>query len=251
MGHIILSADEAGINQTFIAVYNAIEFPGVSRSFAVPAAGGQFGIKATAQFLPIDYPSTAMPVDLRGSALTPQIRIGPMALRVVTDVEVKFQQGGWSRTATAQCQAEVMAEAHAQVSSSLVGNNWRTRLSVMAADVAVSLEPNRQPLIDAVKSALAHIDISPLPGPQNVPPAVISQVVGHVFDKLTAPIETALTDALRGRLGLLRADIVASLPRQWTVAVPGGANTVTLTVGTLDTQVLANQVRVTAGFSVS
>lgn len=251
MSQIAVSIDETGVNQIFRAIYNRLPATSAGKSASLGAAGGQFSLNATVRAEPVDYAPTAQPVNLLGTSLNPQIRIQPLGLRLVTDVSVRFQLGGWSRTATAQVTVDVTGTAHARVSASLQGGQWRTVLTVAAADVSVSLAPNRQPLVDAVKQALGHIDINPGPGTTHVPDAVVTQLVNLAFNQLVPPLEDALGTALRSQLGALRADLVARLPQTWPLQVPGSRDTLVLTITQLDPQITANGVRVVASFSIT
>jgi hypothetical protein len=257
MGHFIISANEAGINQIFKAIFNALPPVQVSRGFGLSAAGGQVSITASVQAQPIDYNASDRPVDLLGVG-NPQIRIKPIGLRLVNNVSAGFQLHNWVRTATAQLTVDVTGSAHARIDcqqsgqqpGQQSGQQWRTRLSVAAAEVAVSLEPNRDRLRDAVREALQHIDTSPAPGRQPLPQGVVNNIVDQVFNQLTTPIEAALTAALRSQLGAMRIDVAASLPRQWPLPVPGAADLM-LTIDQLQPQVSAQQLQLVADFSVS
>lgn len=251
MGQIIASINEAGVNELFVKLFNAMPDQNFNLSQQAAAGPVQVRLSANSTLRALDQPANAALIDLRGDTLVPPIRYATLPLQLLTQLQGTVSLSGWNRSVGLQVTTSVLLAGKARVTVERRPAAWVPRLEFDAAETSISFAGSRNDFVNAIRDAVAHIDTSPLPGLQSPPGAVLNQagnLAGQVFDLLQPQISATATQLARSITAQTRVLLGPEVPARYGVQVPGGGGTVDVQVTQVTVNIGANQASVSATF---
>jgi hypothetical protein len=257
MAQIIASIDQGSVNELFVKTYNAwptmpVQPFGLSRSVGVSPFMLSLNMGVNSEVTPKDFPAGAQPIDLRPAGAVPHISYAGLGMRVHSQVQGSLKLGNASRSFGWSFDTDVTISGGAQASAVDLGSNFQARLQLTVGDITLSFAANRNDVINAAKNAASQFDTNPfLAGTQKLPQPVIDAIgaaAGQVFDQIAALAAEAARQLIRTRLGALRLLLTSAIPDNYSIAIPGSAQSVPVQMQNLQLGVGNERITLTVTF---